>query len=219
MGICRRSDINGWNAYSVYQNMSFIVMVGCDGSGKSSVINELIESLESDGVPVTTGHWCPKPFSKKGSRSVDQSTVENPHDQIPRSAVGSIFKLIWIGVNWWLAWWLSLVRDARMGHVIFDRYYGDLLVDPRRYRYGGPMCLARLWVRLLPQPDILIFLDAPEEILLKRKQEVPFEALTQSRARYHKLIESNKNGVVVDASLVLEKVVGTIVGLVAEIYN
>ena len=189
-------------------------MVGCDGSGKSSVMNELINSLELEGIPVVTGHWCPKPFTNKDSSSVDQMTVDNPHDQIPRSAIGSIFKLAWIGANWWLAWVMGFAKAVRNGHVIYDRYYGDLLVDPRRYRYGGPMWLARLWSRFLPQPDLLIFLDAPEEVLLQRKQEVPLEALSQSRAGYLRLTKSNKRGVVVDASLPLGDVVSKVIALV-----
>ena len=61
--------------------------------------------------------------------------------------------------------------------MLFDRYHGDLLVDPRRYRYGGPMSLARLIVRFMPQPDLVFFLDATPEILLARKQEVSHAAL------------------------------------------
>jgi thymidylate kinase len=91
--------------------------------------------------------------------------------------------------------------------VLFDRYYYDLLVDPIRHRYGGPMWLAKLTGRLYPRPDLVILLDAPAEVLHARKQEVPLEETAHQRETYLELVRSLPNGHVVDASRPIHKVV------------
>lgn len=91
--------------------------------------------------------------------------------------------------------------------MLFDRYHADLLVDPKRYRYGGPIFLARLASRLMPQPDLVIFLDAEPEVLLSRKQEVSREALEAGRAAYRGIGSSLKGFVEIDAGKTLDHVV------------
>ena len=69
------------------------------------------------------------------------------------------------------------------------------------------MWAARLAVRCMPQPDLVIFLDASPEILLSRKKEVSREALIASRSRYLALCETNPNCRIVDAAQSLPVVV------------
>ncbi len=90
-------------------------------------------------------------------------------------------------LNWWAGWLRGLAAASRGGVLLFDRYHGDLLVDPRRYRYGAPLGWARLASRLMPQPDLVLFLDAGPDVLLARKQEVSREGLERSRQRYREL--------------------------------
>jgi len=85
--------------------------------------------------------------------------------------------------------------------------HSDLVADPKRYRYGGPRWLAAVWDRLLPKPDYLIFLDAEPDVLLSRKQEVDKETLIETRAAYHQVTDTRKEGYVVDASVPLEQVI------------
>ena len=162
---------------------------------------------------MTLGHWRPKPFA---SADTQPSTADDPHGQSPRGTLSSILKLGWLWFNWWVAWLWYLRGASTAGYVIFDRYHGDLLVDPRRYRYGGPGWLSRLWSRLLPQPDHVLFLDAEPEILIARKQEVSLESLEQSRAGYAHLIEGLSRGVVVDASGSVEQVVSDVRALIGD---
>ena len=188
--------------------MSFIVFLGCDGSGKSAVIGRLEEDLRARGVPVTTGHWRPR-FPNSSSASA-LAAAEDPHGGAPRGLPASVLKLGWIWLNWWVAWFAYLRRDRARGVVLFDRYHGDLVVDPRRYRYGGPRWLGKMAARLMPQPDWVVFLDAPPEVLLARKNEVGREALERSRAGYQAHCQKLANAVVVDASQSLDAVVAEV---------
>jgi thymidylate kinase len=189
----------------------FLSFLGCDGSGKSAVIAGVTERLRAQGVNITHGHWRPTLKSAGGGGG---AAADDPHGQSPRGAIASVLKLGWLWLNWWGGWWRFLRRASMDGVVLFDRYHVDLLVDPRRYRYGGPMWLARLASRLMPQPDVVVFLDADPDVLLARKQEVPKEALERSRAAYLKLAASHPRFRIVDASKPLEQVIEEAVNMV-----
>jgi thymidylate kinase len=100
---------------------------------------------------------------------------------------------------------------ARKGLVVFDRHYLDILVDPRRYRYGAPLWLASVVAHLIPTPDLLIVLDAPVEVLHSRKKEVPAAEAERQRACYRVLAHARRGGVVLDATGSPEDVAGEIV--------
>jgi thymidylate kinase len=188
--------------------MPFIAFLGCDGSGKSAVIQGLKSRLEEEGHRVTLGHWRPKALDPSSDSS---ESADDPHGQAPRGTAASILKLVWLWLNWWVAWLRSLRAGSRSGYVLFDRYHGDLLVDPLRYRYGGPLWLAKLVCQMMPQPDRVIFLDAPPEILLARKQEVSAENLEFGRAAYLRLANGNARFLVVDASKSLGSVINDVI--------
>jgi thymidylate kinase len=102
------------------------------------------------------------------------------------------------------------VALARAALVVHDRHLIDALVDPRRYRYGGPQWLLRLIWRLTPKSDLVILLDAPPEVLQARKQEVPFAETARQRDAYLALVKPMSNGHVVDANRPLEQVVAEV---------
>ncbi|TAE86066.1 MAG: hypothetical protein EAZ71_06850 [Verrucomicrobia bacterium] len=188
--------------------MPFIAFLGCDGSGKSVVIAGVSERLAAEGYPIHRGHWRPKPF-EKSTGSV--SAADNPHGQPARGVAASMLKLIWLWLNWWVAWFRQLRYQSKSGYLLFDRFHADLLVDPTRYRYGGPGGIARFICAAMPQPDQVIFLDAPPEVLLARKQEVGFSALEASRAAYLKLVRGRPRFRTVDASRPLADVIEDVV--------
>ena len=61
------------------------------------------------------------------------------------------------------------------------------MVDPLRYRYGGPKWFAKLLSRLIPEPDLVILLDANEDLILSRKAELPRAEIQRQRQAYAEL--------------------------------
>ena len=181
-----------------------VAFLGADGSGKSTVIEHTFAAL----APIfrRTCYMHLRPAIGLGRR--DTKPVVDPHGKPPRSWVVSVVKVFYFLFDYAIGWW-AIVRPqlVRSTFVVFDRYYHDLLVDPLRYRYGGPMWLARWVGKLIPQPDLWILLDAPADVLQARKQEVPFEETVRQREEYLKLVKGVKNGVIVDASQQLDDVV------------
>lgn len=134
--------------------------------------------------------------------------MADPHEKPERGRLMSIAKALYYTVDYVLGYavrtWPQLVRSTL---VVYDRYYEDLLVDGRRYRYGGPEWVLR-WLRpLIPKPDLVFLLDASAEVLHQRKQEVPLPEVRRQRQAYLELVSSMPNGHVIDASQPLDRVV------------
>lgn len=175
----------------------FVAFIGPDGVGKSTIIFQLKHLVAKAFRREKVFHWRPG-IIRKTSPGV---TPTNPHHQPPRSAAKSAVVLLIHFVDYWLGYILQIrPMLARSTFVIFDRYFYDAQADPLRIRYGGPMWLPRLLARLVPQPDMVFVLDAPEYSILERKQELEFPELQRQRAEYRLLASRLKNATVIDTS-------------------
>jgi len=183
-----------------------VVFLGPDGVGKSTVI----ESVQNEIEPafLRTGYQT---FAPSLIPTKLQPTKNLPHELPPRSLPASLLKAGW----WFICYTIGYVATVQMvrgraGIVLCHRYLVDAIVDPKRYRYSGPKWLLKAIWRLVPQPDLIILLDAPPEVIQKRKQEVPFEETARQREGYRELVAHLDNSVVVDASQPLEKTVADV---------
>jgi thymidylate kinase len=185
-----------------------VAILGPDGSGKSSVIEQYLFALRPAFRHSASFHLRPRLL--RGS-AAGETVNTTPHGQMPRGVLASTVKLLFLWADYVLGYYF-LVRPRLMRStlVVFDRYYHDMLVDARRFRYGGPLWLAHLVAALIPMPDLMIFLDAPANVLQTRKQEVAaVESARQVRA--YRVIANcaalHERGVLVDAARPLDKVV------------
>lgn len=175
----------------------WIAFFGPDGVGKSTVIEEAKKLLESSFSGVTQFHFRPG-FCRQGR---NRTPVTDPHGQAPRGRFLSLAKLLyWLADCWW--GYFAVIRPALRGSglVLFDRYYPDILVDPRRYRLpDGCRSFARYVVSLAPGPDLCVLLDAPAEVVQRRKQEVSPAESQRQRLAYLALLQSLPGKLVVSA--------------------
>jgi thymidylate kinase len=105
-------------------------------------------------------------------------------------------------VYWWavfsFGYWLKIrPRVVRGELVLFDRYLVDAIVDPRRYRFGGPPWFMRVVWRACPKPDLVVLLDVAPDELQRRKQEVTPAESRQLAAAYRGVVEGLTNGRVI----------------------
>ena len=135
------------------------------------------------------------------------NTSADPHARQAYRAWLSGLKLVYYTLENWLAYFawvrLALVRSTL---IVSDRYFDDLRVDPRRYRYGGPPWLVDAFARLQPRPDLYLVLDCPEDTLLARKQELSRPELVRQRAAYRHLAADLGRATVLDASQPVDQV-------------
>jgi thymidylate kinase len=179
-----------------------IVVLGPDGAGKSSVIAGLAKDLESAGRAVEVRHLKPRAVARLCRRPI--TLVVDPHGKPPRGALFSLAKIVvWLCEEWYAL----LFHEKRRTLLIYDRYYHDLLIDPKRFRFGAPLWTARLIGRLMPKPRLWILLDAPAAVLRSRKQEVTWEETARQCKAYREFLDTRSGAVILDATQPLTHVI------------
>lgn len=181
-----------------------VVVLGPDGAGKSSTTDAI---GGPDLLPVFDRSVCwgfIPPLHRLIGRNLGPSS--EPHMLPPRSLANSALRATY----WFLYSSLGYARVhlalARNSLVLYDRHFVDILVDPKRYRYAGPMWPMRLIWRLIPKPDLIVLLDAPAELIQARKQEVPLAETDRQRKAYLQLVTGLGNGRVVSSAQPFETV-------------
>jgi thymidylate kinase len=176
----------------------WFAILGLDGSGKSTLVSGLQQRFQQMGLRTIVYHWRPHIIRPKKQAA---EPVKDPHGLSPRGSFLSIGKLLDLLFDWLVGSYGAIANQRAKGNfVVFDRYYADLLADPLRYRYGGPVWLTRLILAFLPKPDAVILLDSDPETLRQRKQEVTLDAAKLIRAQYLRIIGGIHAGYIVDAA-------------------
>jgi len=183
-----------------------LIVLGTDGTGKSSVIAHLQELIAPSFRRQKVFHFCPMLLRKKHSE-----VVTEPHKRPPHNTFTSWLKVLYHFADHWFGFLLQQwPAKAQSACIIFDRHFDDLLIDPRRYRVCHSAGLVRFLRRLLPLRDRAYVLDAPAEVIRQRKAELPIEELERQRAALRQLAASDPQFVLVDATLSVESVAHTI---------
>jgi hypothetical protein len=157
----------------------YIMVVGPDGTGKSTLARSMPELVEGIFRRWQTFHWrpglLPRPGRLIGREGSDPQTPQ------ARSPYGPILSSALLGYYWLdslLGGWLRIwPLRARTGMVIAERGWWDTAVDPRRYRLSSPPWMVRALGWLLLRPDLVLLLHAPADAILERKSEIPRQEL------------------------------------------
>ncbi len=184
-----------------------VVFLGPDGAGKSSVVRAVRQDLS----PAFFGTRCrtfPPALLNRGSGGVDPA----PHATPPRTRLASVVRavLYWFVYQSAGHFFTTRADLARCALVLHDRHFVDTLIDPRRYRYSGPVLLLRLLWFCLPKPDLIVLLDAPAELIHARKREVSLDETARQRQAYWRLVSRMGCGRTVDAAQPLGHVVADV---------
>jgi thymidylate kinase len=182
-----------------------VAVVGPDGVGKSRVIQGLPATLDlAFWGRHRLFHWRPNVIAPKP----DAGPVLDPHGKPVRGRLASMLYLSAFFLDYYAGYLLVIRRLlAKSNLVLFDRYFHDVLVDPRRYRYGGPKRFAKMLSHLVPQPDLVILLDANAELILERKSELPCEEIERQRKAYRDLRFKHAKSICVKTDVAVDETV------------
>jgi thymidylate kinase len=217
-----------------------VALIGADGSGKTTVARRLPGllpvpvrylymgvSADSSNISLPTTRIARR--IKRALGAPPDTAGPPSHDRRkPRSRsflrrrladgraalrLGNRFAEEWY--RQWRAW-----RWERSGAVVvFDRHF---FIDYHAYDLTGT---DRSWSqrlhgavlgRLYPRPDIVVYLDAPGEVLLARKGEGSVEALERRRDEYRSIAPLVAAFVEVDATRPVDEVAAQVASAIAE---
>ncbi len=209
--------------------MTTVALIGADGAGKTTVAGRLPDLLpvpvrylymgvssDSSNVMLPTTRLTRRIKRAVGAPPDTAGPPTRGPRRRPRSflgrrvadlraaaRLGNRFAEEWY--RQWLAW-----RWERAGSVVlFDRHF---FADYHAYDLEGE---DRSWSqrlhgfvlgRLYPRPDLVVYLDAPGDVLLARKGEGTAEALERRRDEYRSIRGHVRHFVEVDATRPIDEV-------------
>ena len=150
-----------------------------DGVGKTTNAYELYKKLKKRGISCYYLH--PHNYTISKTSFVNKNIVNKLH---------FFLKLgIPIAITDHLITYLTkfkIIKKHRL--LICDRYFYDKLVKFLFFDICNKK-IAHLYLRLIPKPDITFLLDAPIDIVYKRKREYSIEEYKKLRKIYLELSE------------------------------
>ena len=220
---------------------SLIVFTGIDGSGKTTQAKLLVDSLNRDGLCVSYvwNRWEPfflRPLIKKWKHNATKPTADNEPAGLSSDFNRIKYKKRKLLDNPFLRWlWLISffvdygvqvfvkvrLRLLRKCPVISDRTFYDSVIDQAvnlgKNRDWLLNSLDSFWMKFLfPKPDMVIYIDCPEEIAFSRKMDerTPnIEYLIERRELYLALA-GKYNWVKLDGTLPIDEIAVQVKGKV-----
>jgi thymidylate kinase len=217
--------------------MSSIAIIGPDGAGKTTITQRLVESgmyplryiymgtnVDSCSHILPTTQFASRVKLWLGRRMVEPSAKSGAaaaRNASPGLRHGRLWAAARLLNNLAEEWYRQLVSwyyqwDGYV--VIYDRHFVFDLLDESRNEGKPPSNRIHDWLlkRFYPRPDLVIFLDAPPEVLYARKPEWPVEELARRRRTLANAEGQVPRFVRMDSALPLETVYRETAKCVAE---
>lgn len=192
-----------------------VALLAPDGGGKTTLATELARRF-----------FLPSRYIYMGT-NIEASTIGLPttrwiHEQSRRAS--KPLRLLARGLRFpnnvaeqWYRYGMSYYHMMRGRLVLFDRYVYDAPGGKRRTSLKSRM---RRWLlaAIAPEPDLVVFLDAPGAVLYARKGEHSPLILEQQRQHYLDLQQHLPQMVVVDATKSADQVRRKVTALIWQWY-
>jgi thymidylate kinase len=190
----------------------FIAVLGTDGSGKSTLLNAIIPLIEEKmSGKVVVHHLRPDllpPLGRfRGVKHEPGYVCVNPHGSKPSGFAGSLFRLTYLVCDYILGYWFMvrpMLRRKEIACWVFDRYAYDILIDPLRFRIKLPRWIIRLYLKIVPLPNIVLCLGGDPEKIFARKPETSLEEVSRQMIELEKLSEGLPNARMIDTTVSIE---------------
>ena len=171
---------------------TLVVFIGTDGTGKTTTATRVVEELQRLGMPAGLRYFgrtrgnLPGVGALRGAleRRDPASATDGPRPAPLRwhrlRRLGSWY----YAVEYALRFWFTVFPRLWLGRtVVMDRFVYDLSVMP-----SGSASAPALARRLVPQPTVVIHLEAPAKEIHERKPERTVEEISARQAIFATII-------------------------------
>ena len=170
---------------------------GVDGAGKSTIIERVKEMLTEKyrRKVVVLRHrpsLLPILSSYKYGKSAAEARAANtlPRQGQNQNPFSSALRFVYYFFDYLVGqFWVKWYHSMRGNLVVYDRYYYDFIVDGRRTNIALPGKWVKALLPFILKPRLNVLLYAAPEVIRKRKQELPVEAIKALTHSYKGLFE------------------------------
>lgn len=198
-----------------------IAVLGTDGAGKTTVINAIREPLnEADHNALFYEHMRPNllpNIAQLFGGKKQSGPVTDPHAAKPSGLLGSLLRLLYYSVDYIWGYWIKIypIMVKKSSIWIFDRYYYDYLIDPKRARINLPDWIIKSVKFFIPDPDLILCLGAEPVTIHNRKPELPLDEVMIQVRKLKKFCDNEKKAVWIDTSNSIEETVNQVMNTIS----
>ena len=188
-----------------------IAFLGTDGSGKSTIIENIKPILNNAfHKAVYYEHMRPNKLpsiARLFGRNEEFNTpVTNPHGSSSSGFFGSLLRWLYYTLDYTFGFYLKVwpKKAIRSCVWIFDRYYYDYLIDPKRGRISLPRWLLKVGQLIIPEPDLILCLGTDAASIHKRKPELTLKEVERQVLELREFCDAHKRAVWIDTGKDIE---------------
>jgi thymidylate kinase len=184
-------------------NRGFVMTLsGVDGAGKSTVLNIIISELKTRyRKDIVLLHHRPgllpilsavKHGSAKKAEKIAGETI--PRKGQNKNTISSFIRFGYYFLDYLLGQFYVYLKYVIRGKiVIYDRYYFDFIVDPKRSNIQLNPKIMKALYKLIGEPKLNIVLWNDAEVVYRRKQELEVETISKLTEEYKTLFADLDN--------------------------
>lgn len=162
---------------SASKSGDFVVLVGPDGSGKTTIGDKFVKNAKERYFSAAFHHFSIAIFPRLAK--LKKSDVKEPDYTLPNSGTNapiqpawkSLIYTIYYGTEMLIYTNIIIRRRLRLGQIcVFDRYFHDYLFQ-RSYR-KAPRLMVKSFLALSKWPNLVVYCYGDADKIVQRKNEL-----------------------------------------------
>ena len=186
--------------------MRLVYLTGIDGAGKTTLAHTLVQDVQSQGVEshyMYAQHipFLLAPLKWLAQRSFIRSTnakndyaaysVRKTEASRRYSKLSRLYAVAWLIDYFCMTYWRLLPHLFRHSWLVVDRYYFDIVTNISQtlgLSTEQAVALAQKVSKFFPTPEIILYIDLPEEVAFARKNDIAGVEYLRERRQWYRTL-------------------------------